>query len=451
MDDNVLRDGLPALALLALAWGILWILARRWVARLQASASLLVSYGASSLATGAALFVLGRYGASPASIGVVILLGLAAMLAACLGIQREVIEPTRVLDEQLAQAADGDLDRLAEAHLHGTVGGIARRVSLVFNQLRTTVVEVQIGAQDLFGAGEAILAVMGQQSAGVDAQIAAVAETTATVEQVKASAQQATQLAESVAATAREADRIAAEGVSAIQDATGGMTHIRERVESIADQILALSEQSQQIGEIITTVGDLADQSNMLALNAAIEAARAGEHGRGFAVVAQEIRVLAEQSKLATAQVRTILSDIQRVTNAAVMATEQGTKGVDAGARLIDRAGETITGLAEVIQDASISAQQITAAVQQHSIGMDQIVAAMIDIQRVTEQNGAAGSASRQAAEALIELAHRLTTSVQRYQATATAGDIGRMTLVTRAPGPAAPTAAFDFSSEMAA
>jgi methyl-accepting chemotaxis protein len=123
-----------------------------------------------------------------------------------------------------------------------------------------------------------------------------------------------------------------------------------------------------------------------------------------------------------------------------VMATEQGTKGVDAGAILIDRAGETITGLAEVIQDASISAQQITAAVQQHSIGMDQIVAAMIDIQRVTEQNQVAGSASRQAAEALIELAQRLSTSVGRYRATPAPSGI--LTL---------PTAASDFPSQIAA
>jgi methyl-accepting chemotaxis protein len=445
MDDNMLRDGLAALALMALAWGSLGTLARRFGGN-QAGASLLVTYAISSLATGTALFLLGRLGASPLSVLVVILLGAGALVVACLGIQREVIMPSRVLDDQLAQAADGDLDSLAEAHLNGTVGGIAQRVSLVFNRLRATVVEVQIGAQDLFGAGEAILTVMAQQSAGVGAQIAAVAETTATVEEVKASAQQATQLAESVAATAREADRIAAVGVGAIQDATVGMTHIRERVESIADQILALSEQSQQIGEIITTVGDLADQSNMLALNAAIEAARAGEHGRGFAVVAQEIRVLAEQSKLATAQVRTILSDIQRVTNAAVMATEQGTKGVDAGAKLIDRAGETIVGLAMVIQDTSTSAQQITVSVQQHSIGMDQIVAAMIDIQRVTEQNGSAGVASRQAAEALIELAQRLNASVQRYHATPNAPDI--IHLPPRSPDA---SVGFDFSSEMAA
>ena len=102
---------------------------------------------------------------------------------------------------------------------------------------------------------------------------------------------------------------------------------------AIAEHILALSEQTQQIGEIIAAVNDLADQSNLLALNAAIEASRAGEQGRGFAVVAHEIRSLAEQSKAATAQVRTILSDIQRATNAAVMATEQGTKGAPRPAR----------------------------------------------------------------------------------------------------------------------
>src|SRR4051795_9573994 len=125
------------------------------------------------------------------------------------------------------------------------------------------------------------------------------------------------------------------------------MGTIREQVQSIADNILALSEQSQQIGEIIATVNDLADQSNLLALNAAIEAARAGEHGKGFAVVAAEIRSLAEQSKEATAQVRRLLGDIQRATNATVLATEEGTKGVEHGAQLIGQAGETIDELAE--------------------------------------------------------------------------------------------------------
>jgi methyl-accepting chemotaxis protein len=105
-----------------------------------------------------------------------------------------------------------------------------------------------------------------------------------------------------------------------------GMKKIQTQMESIAESVVKLSEQSQAIGEIIASVNDLAEQSNLLAVNAAIEAAKAGEQGKGFAVVAQEVKSLAEQSKQATSQVRTIFNDIQKATTAAVLATEQGAR-----------------------------------------------------------------------------------------------------------------------------
>ena len=98
-------------------------------------------------------------------------------------------------------------------------------------------------------------------------------------------------------------------GQQAVQNTIASMARIKTRVEGVAENILALAEQTQQIGEIITTVSDIAAQSNMLALNASVESARAGEYGKGFAVVAVEMRNLAEQSKQAAGQVKAILAE----------------------------------------------------------------------------------------------------------------------------------------------
>jgi methyl-accepting chemotaxis protein len=284
------------------------------------------------------------------------------------------------------------------------------------SRLRTVTSDIQAGASGLSVASNEILAAVAQQSSGASEQSAAIAQTAATVAQVKASAEQAVQMAMVVSDTALEASRVAGDGVQAAQHAADGMADLRDKVESIAEHILALSEQSQKIGEIIATVNDLADQSNLLALNAAIEAGRVGEHGKGFAVVASEIRNLAEQSKAATTQVRTILGDIQRATNASVLSTEQGTRGVDDGIRLVEKTGQTIGELAHVIDQASQSAHLIAASVRQHSVGMEQVAAAMVNIKQATTRNLSATADTRRAAEHLTTLAGGLTRTVAQYK-----------------------------------
>lgn len=316
--------------------------------------------------------------------------------------------------------------RVADALARGELGESVRPQSphdvlgnafaRMVENLRGIVGELQEGTHNLSSAGAEILAASAQQAAGATEQSAAIAETTATVDEVRSSAEQTVVMAQIVTETADQANRVAEDGVAAVRDATAVMADIRERVQSIAENILALAEQGQQIGEIIATVNDLADQSNLLALNAAIEASRAGEQGKGFTIIAQEIRTLAEGSKAATAQVRTILSDIQRATNAAVMATEQGTKGADAGIRTIDQAGRTIDDLADAIRQAAGSAAQITASVRQHAVGMEQIAAAMGSINSATAQNLAAVTNTQAAAENLTDLAGRLNGLIGQYQ-----------------------------------
>ncbi len=310
--------------------------------------------------------------------------------------------------------ARGDLNQ--EIQLQSPEDVLGRALHRMIGNLRSLIAELQQGSQNLASAGGEILAATSQQAAGMTEQSAAIAQTTVTVDELKASADQAVELAGSVSAIAQHANHIADEGVLAVRHATAGMDDIRQKTQSIAENILALSEQSQQISEIIATVNDLANQSNLLALNAAIEASRAGEQGKGFAVVAQEIRLLAEQSKAATAQVRVILADIQRATNAAVMATEHGSKGVDAGMQLIDQAGRTIDDLAAVIQQAAQSAGQIGASVQQHSVGMEQIAVAMGSINQATGLNLGATNHTRQAVQDLTDLSTTLNHLVDQYQ-----------------------------------
>jgi methyl-accepting chemotaxis protein len=191
---------------------------------------------------------------------------------------------------------------------------------------------------------------------------------------------------------------------------------IKERVDSIAHTILALSEQTAAISEITATVTDLADQSNLLALNAAIEAARAGEQGKGFAVVAQHVRDLAERSKGATAQVREILNEIQRATSAAVMVTEEGTKGVTQGAGLAGQAGQVIAQIARDVESGAQANVQVAAAAQQQTAGMDQIGQAMSAIQQATTESLSSTRQAERAAKDLTSLAQSLQQVVAAYR-----------------------------------
>jgi methyl-accepting chemotaxis protein len=177
-----------------------------------------------------------------------------------------------------------------------------------------------------------------------------------------------------------------------------------------------LAEQTQAIGEIIATVNDLSEQSNLLAVNAAIEAAKAGEQGRGFAVVAQEVKSLAEQSKLATAQVRTILGDIQKATSGAVLSTEQGNKAVEAGVKQAQDAGDAIRQLTEGIAESAQAANQIAVSAQQQLAGMDQLAQATENIKQATAQNLESMRQAETAVRNLHELGQKLEQLVGRYR-----------------------------------
>jgi methyl-accepting chemotaxis protein len=312
------------------------------------------------------------------------------------------------------QISDGDLTVDVQPKSDKDVLGKA--FAVMVEKLRRIIGEMQESIGVLSSSAQQIVATTTQVAAAATETATAVTETTTTVEEVKQTAQLATQKAKFVSESAQRAAQVSENGKRSAADSIEAMKQIREQMESIAESIVRLSEQGQAIGEIMLTVNDLAEQSNLLAVNASIEAAKAGEQGKGFGVVAQEVRNLAEQSKQATIQVRGILSDIQKATNAAVMVTEQASKAVEAGVKQSVQAGESVQKLGDSVAEAAQAATQIAASSQQQMVGMDQVVQAMENIKTASMQNVASTKQTETAARNIGGLGRKLEDLVALYK-----------------------------------
>jgi methyl-accepting chemotaxis protein len=272
------------------------------------------------------------------------------------------------------------------------------------------------GVNVLASSASEILTSTTQIAAGMSETAASVTETTATVEQIKQTALLSSKKSRGVSENAQKSVHVAEQGYSTVSETMDGINHIKELMETVAESVVMLSEQIQAIGEIITVVTDLAQQSNLLAVNAAIEASKAGEHGKGFAVVAQEIKSLADQSKQATEQVRKILGDIQKATGKSVLAAEQVSKAVEGGVKQTAESGESIRKLAESISEAAQAAEQIAVSSQQQLAGMEQVAIAMENIKQATQQNVLGTKQAEQAAHSLNEIGQKLKEMVSRFK-----------------------------------
>lgn len=226
-----------------------------------------------------------------------------------------------------------------------------------------------------------------EMAAGAEEQSMQTTEVAESVDEMSKTIVKTTDNAYIAAKKSQEAGEVAINGGKVVEETVVGMNRIAEVVKQSADIVRTLGDNSDQIGEIIQVIDDIADQTNLLALNAAIEAARAGEQGRGFAVVADEVRKLAERTTKATKEIADMIKKIQADTTQAVESIETGTKEVENGKSLANKAGESleeiIKGTGEVVNVVNLVAE----ASKNQSFTSEQISKNLVVISNVTDQS----------------------------------------------------------------
>lgn len=337
-------------------------------------------------------------------------------LSAAILINRVIAKPLKDISDVAGKIASGNLTvNLAFEDRSDEVGILSKTFHMMVERLQKQTRDITEAINVLASSSNQIVATIAELAAGTEQTAVATNETTTTAEEVKQAATVSTHKVKRVTEIAQNAVHVSQNGENLVNETISGINKIREQMEYIAETIVKLSEHNQAIGEIIASVDDLAEQSNLLSVNASIEATKAGEQGKGFLVVAQEIKSLAEQSRQATKQVRTILNEIQKATTTAVLATEKGSKSVEAVVKQSGGTGDSIRELTKSINEASQAVMQISASNQQQLIGMDQVVLAMLNIKQATAQNAAGTKQVEITVRSLQEVGQKLKDMVKHY------------------------------------
>ena len=328
--------------------------------------------------------------------------------------ERNQIAILRLLDE-LGDLADGDLTVNATVSEDFT-GAIADSVNFAIDQLRQLVLVINSTAERVSQSSEQTQMNAVELAEASEHQAQEIAGVSAAINEMTVSIDQVSNNASESATVAQRSVAIAYNGAEVVQRSIEGMNVIRDQIQETSKRIKRLGESSQEIGDIVGLINDIADQTNVLALNAAIQASMAGEAGRGFAVVADEVQRLAERSANATKQIETLVKTIQADTSEAVMSMESTTSEVVRGARLAKDAGEALEEVQTVSNTLADLIQNISNAALQQAESAGHISHTMNIIQDITSQTSSGSMATARSIGELSEMVAALQESVTGFK-----------------------------------
>ncbi len=317
--------------------------------------------------------------------------------------------------QEVSAVGDGDLRVQAEV-TPDTLGVLADSFNYMIEELAKVVGRVQSTAVQVTNATRRILDRSADLAQASETQVAQISQTSQAVEALAVFIQNVAHNAMTSVEVAQEALHSATSGQQSVRQTIDGMILIRENVQETSKKIKRLGERSNEIGEIVRIIEDIADQTNLLALNAAIQSAMAGEHGRGFAVVADEIRLLAERSTESTKKIATLVKSIQGDTYDAVVAMEASTQEVVKGSQLADEAGSALNSIYSAVERQAKMIESIARSAQEQTPVSEAVAVTMVQISEVIRQTDAGTQEAAVSVSYLAELSEQLRASVSTFR-----------------------------------
>jgi len=347
--------------------------------------------------------------------GLVLAIVFFAVGGSMLGIwfSRTITKPVEEMLDVTTKIAGGDLTVEVTNTSKDEIGQLSEATGAMLKNLRNLVGEVKENAgkvattaenmsastEEMTSSSNQVADTMSEIAKGAQEQSEKSGEVSRAMSDMTQTVQEVTVNAQKASEGATDANQLSQDVGTTSQELSVKMGDIQTAVEGSAGVIRELDGKSKQIGEIVSLITTIADQTNLLALNAAIEAARAGEHGRGFAVVADEVRKLAEESGTAAKQISDLIHDIQTGTTDAVTSMQHGTEEVEKGALSLSQAVEAIAAIGDAIGSTTEMVGDIAAAAEEMSASIEEVTSSVEEVSSISEES----ASGTQEASAAVE------------------------------------------------
>ncbi len=332
-----------------------------------------------------------------------------------LAIIRNLVTRLRRITDAIEKVSDGDLSIKLKIYGNDEIGELGGSINNMLHTVHGLVVAVKGNTEQLASAAGQLHSTAGQMATGAEEVAAQVSTVAVASEEMSSTAQEIANNCINAADSTKQVDSSANTGRTIVEEMIRMMGAISNQVRTTSHTVAELGKRSDQIGEIVTTIEDIADQTNLLALNAAIEAARAGEQGRGFAVVADEVRALAERTTKATKEIGDMIRGIQKETHEVVESMEKGVSQARAGTLEGGKSREALKEILAQVETLNAQVSQIATAAEQQTATTNEISGNIMQITEVVQETARGAQESADAASELSRLVDELSCALEKF------------------------------------